>query len=446
MVMTAISKWFKKLSSLGVRESFPSGILRVGLQRLLLLRIFVTFLSVLALAIFENLTSVSLPLPLMAFLLIALGLSLFAGFWRLKTATVISHLEFLGHLLIDVLVLVVLLSVAGGASNPLISYLLVLLAIVATLLPPIFALIFAMSGILIYSFFLIRDLNVDHNDSMVSVQQGQIFELHLVGMWIIFSVSAILISFFLTRLSTAIREREIMLSEVRENELRNEQLVEIGMLAAGTAHAIGTPLSTMSVLLTEIDLSLQERINVGSLKADILTLRQQLTRCKRSLNELVRYYQKDNLEEKEHWPLSEFVSELTDYVTNIHPLTQVDFVMNTNEDPQLTGELSLRHAVINIIENGIIAAAQKVEVRISIPGGSALEILVTDDGPGIPAEVMEKMGEPFISTRKGSMGLGIFLAHAAVQRLGGEIEMYNLEQGGATTLITFPLLLENKTI
>ena len=119
--MTAISKWFKNLSSLGVSESFPSGILRVGLQRLLLLRIFVTFLSVLALAIFENLTSVSLPLPLMAFLLIALGLSLFAGFWRLKTATVISHLEFLGHLLIDVLVLVVLLSVAGGASNPLIS-------------------------------------------------------------------------------------------------------------------------------------------------------------------------------------------------------------------------------------------------------------------------------------------------------------------------------------
>jgi two-component system sensor histidine kinase RegB len=442
--MAAMSGWFGKLSVLGLTDNVQSGILRVGLQRLLLLRIFVTFLSVLALAILENLTPISAPLPLMGILLITLGVSLLAGFWRLKTAKVISHYEFFAHLLIDVLVLIVLLSVAGGASNPLISYLLVLLAIVATLLPPIFAFIFAISGILIYSFFLIRDLNVDHSDSMASMQQGQIFELHLVGMWVIFSVSAILISFFLTRLSSAIREREIMLSEVRENELRNEQLVEIGMLAAGTAHAIGTPLSTMSVLLAEIDLSLQQRVNAESLKEDILTLRQQLSRCKSSLNELVHYYHKDNPKEEENWLLSDFVSELTDYVTNIHPGSQVEFVLETEDDPYLTAELSLRHAVINIIENGIKAAAQKVEVRISSPEGSRLEILVTDDGPGMPTEVMEKMGEPFISTRKDSMGLGIFLANAAVQRLGGEIEMYNLQQGGATTLISFPLSLDNR--
>ena len=442
--MTAMSGWFGKLSSLGLTDNVQSGILRVGLQRLLLLRIFVTFLSVLALAILENLSPISAPLPLMVILLITLGVSLLAGFWRLKTAKVISHYEFFAHLLIDVLVLIVLLSVTGGASNPLISYLLVLLAIVATLLPPIFAFIFALFGILLYSFFLIRDLNVDHSDSMASMQQDQIFELHLVGMWIIFSVSAILISFFLTRLSSAIREREIMLSKVRENELRNEQLVEIGMLAAGTAHAIGTPLSTMSVLLAEIDLALQRRINAESLKEDILTLRQQLSRCKSSLNELVHYYQKDNSKEKENWLLSEFVSEIADYVTNIHPASQVEFVLETKGDPYLTAELSLRHAVINIIENGIRAATRQVEVRISSPKGSRLEILVTDDGPGMPAEVMEKMGEPFISTRKDSMGLGIFLANAAVQRLGGEIEMYNLKQGGATTLIAIPVSLDNR--
>ena len=439
-----MSGWFGKLSSLGLTDNVQSGILRVGLQRLLLLRIFVTFLSVLALAILENLSPISAPLPLMVILLITLGVSLLAGFWRLKTAKVISHYEFFAHLLIDVLVLIVLLSVTGGASNPLISYLLVLLAVVATLLPPIFAFVFAISSILLYSFFLIRDLNVDHSDSMASMQQSQIFELHLVGMWVIFSVSAILISLFLTRLSSAIRDREIMLSKVRENELRNEQLVEIGMLAAGTAHAIGTPLSTMSVLLAEIDLSLQRRINAESLKEDILTLRQQLSRCKSSLNELVHYYQKDNSKEKENWLLSDFVSEIADYVTNIHPASQVEFVLEIKGDPYLTAELSLRHAVINIIENGIRAATRQVEVRISSPEGSRVEILVTDDGPGMPAEVMEKMGEPFISTRKDSMGLGIFLANAAVQRLGGEIEMYNLNQGGATTLIAIPVSLDNR--
>ena len=68
-----------------------------------------------------------------------------------------------------------------------------------------------------------------------------------------------------------------------------------------------------------------------------------------------------------------------------------------------------------------------------------MEISINDDGPGIPTKVMENMGEPFISTRKDSMGLGIFLANAAVQRLGGTIEMFNLKIGGALTLIKLPL-------
>ena len=62
-----------------------------------------------------------------------------------------------------------------------------------------------------------------------------------------------------------------------------------------------------------------------------------------------------------------------------------------------------------------------------------------DDGPGIPTKIMENMGEPFISIRKESMGLGIFLANAAVQRLDGSIEMFNLKSGGALTLIKLPM-------
>ena len=54
-------------------------------------------------------------------------------------------------------------------------------------------------------------------------------------------------------MANAIKVRELNLAEARENEIRNEQLVAIGTLAAGTAHALGTPLSTMAVLLTELD-------------------------------------------------------------------------------------------------------------------------------------------------------------------------------------------------
>jgi len=96
--------------------------------------------------------------------------------------------------------------------------------------------------------------------------------------------------------------------------------------------------------------------------------------------------------------------------------------------------------VVNIVENAIKAANSKVDVRFNISEElpSRFEISIQDDGPGIPDDVMEKLGEPFISRRKESMGLGIFLANAAIERLGGSIEMLNMKEGGALSVIRLP--------
>ncbi|MDP1933158.1 MAG: ATP-binding protein, partial [Gammaproteobacteria bacterium] len=106
----------------------------------------------------------------------------------------------------------------------------------------------------------------------------------------------------------------------------------------------------------------------------------------------------------------------------------------------VSSDLTLRHAVINIIENAIKAAANLVIVSVVLADapGALIEIVIQDDGPGIPVTVMENMGEPFISTRKDSMGLGIFLANAATQRAGGNVEMFNLKTGGAMSIIRIP--------
>ncbi len=71
-------------------------------------------------------------------------------------------------------------------------------------------------------------------------------------------------------------------------------------------------------------------------------------------------------------------------------------------------------------------------------GQELIELIVIDDGPGIPDEVMENLGEPFISVRNQGMGLGIYLANASIQRLGGTIVMSNVT-GGARTRITLPI-------
>lgn len=414
---------------------------RQGLQRLLLLRTFVTVMSAIGLFIFQSMSNLEIPFGFIAALIAAVFVSVFLGFWRLRQSWVVSHGEIFCHLLVDVAFLIVLLLNTGGVSNPLISYLLVLLAVSATVLPRSYVFTFAVGSIVLYTSFLLLDLQTDHDPATEAMEQNTVFQLHLVGMWVIFLVSAILITVFITRMASAIRVRELNLAKARENEMRNEQLVAIGTLAAGTAHALGTPLSTMAVVLTELDKLSSEQLQQADIKDDITILRQQVTRCKDSLTQLIRYYNKDKPVEEEISLLSNLVADIQDYITNIHPTATVTFAIESNGDPEVPSDLSLKHALINIIENGIKAARSRVDVKFQHDKGNPqqIEISVTDDGPGIPSKVMENLGEPFISMRRDSMGLGIFLANAAVQRLHGTIEMFNLKSGGALTVIKLPL-------
>jgi two-component system sensor histidine kinase RegB len=418
---------------------------RIALQRVMMLRMLVTLFAVSGALLFAATAELEISFTLIAGLFAAILLSLAATIWRLRQPWIISSHELFGHLLLDVIFLLIILLYTGGASNPLISYLLVLLAVGATLLTQLYLGIFALLAIGIYTSFLVAELQVgnaiDHSVSHSASQGAESFQLHLVGMWVTFVVSAVLITVFVSRMAAAIRSRELALAEGRENAIRNEQLVAIGTLAAGTAHALGTPLSTMSVLLTDLDKETEESLKQKSIKADISLLKQQVNRCKESLNQLIRFYNKTDHEGSDRQTLGILLHDIQDYIVNIHPAATIQFTLTDNSSTALVSDnLSLKHALINIIENAIKAAASRVNVIFHSAGTGLVEISIQDDGPGIPAEVMENLGEPFISTRKDSMGLGIFLANATVQKLGGSIEMFNLSEGGAMSIIKLPKL------
>ena len=132
---------------------------RIALQRLLQLRAFVTVIGLLGLAILLPFSSIKVPPNAIIGLLIGVAASLVIGFWRLRSAVSLLPLELLVHLLADVVLLILLLTQTGGISNPLISYLLVLLAVSATILPRLMVLSFAAGSIAIYTFFLLIDLS-----------------------------------------------------------------------------------------------------------------------------------------------------------------------------------------------------------------------------------------------------------------------------------------------
>ena len=414
---------------------------RLSLQRLLLLRLLVAVLSILGTFVFHSFSPLELPVSRLIIAAVGVGLTLSIGVWRLRKEVPISELELFAQLVADAAILIFILLATGGASNPLISYLLVLLAVGATILHQRYVNVFAIANIAVYTTFLLSELQAEHSDHMV-----ENFQLHLVGMWVTFVVSAILITLFVTRMAEAIRSRELTLARSRENEMRNEQLVAIGTLAAGTAHALGTPLSTMSVLLTDLDKYSDEELKKMSIKEDISLLRQQVVRCKDSLNQLTRFYNKADRQTRYDGAITTFMDEIQDYIVNIHPRANVRFeIQDSAQSANIPYDLSLRHAVINLVENAIKAANSQVIVTclVSAKPDPLIEIIIQDDGPGIPASVMENMGVPFISTRKDSMGLGIFLANAAIQRASGKIEMFNLKNGGAMSIIRLPLSKTN---
>jgi two-component system sensor histidine kinase RegB len=426
-----------KLFSLNSNELRSSP--RIGLQRLLILRALVTAVTVSGAVIFDYFSPLDVSTQAVAVLLAAIIISVLIGWRQVRSATLISQGTLVVNMLLDFAFVIVLLLYTGGAANPLISYLLVLLAVAATLLSALWANLFAVLAMAVYTAFLVVGIRTDaHGDHMM-----QSFQLHLVGMWVTFVVSAALITVFVSRMAAAIRSRELSLAKFRENEMRNEQLVAIGTLAAGTAHALGTPLSTMAVLLSELDDQTEEDLRSHPLKEDIHLLRQQVVRCKASLDQLTRFYNKNDQQHPGRMRLDAFQNAISDYIVNIHPRAQVQFNKDDGSgDWLLSNDITVRHALINIIENAIRAAQSQVVVSYQLDqdADNLLLISVQDDGPGIPPAVMENMGEPFISTREGNMGLGIFLANASIQRHGGTIEMFNLRDGGARTQIRLPFL------
>lgn len=436
----AINSKFLDLSNiLSPPEREGGSSARRVLLRLIFLRSILAIGSILALLIFQNISGTLITPNLATALITTVALSIGFGFWRLKSSRLISNIELFCHVLIDALVLVVFVLNAGGASNPLISYLLVLLAITATILPRRYVNSFALISMVTYSFLLYLDLQTESN--LHEMGQAHDMQQHLVGMWATFLVSAILIALLITEMTNAIKVREINLAKARDTELRNEQLVAIGGLAAGTAHALGTPLATMAILLTELDKLNAKELKTIEIKEDISLLKEQVLRCRKSLTQLTEHYNRDNPDTHENIIIHELAADIKDYIFNVHPAALVSYTVLCSRNIQVTANLSFRHAVINIIENAIRAAKSETIVTFQLRNRASthLEISVVDDGPGIPTNVMENMGEPFKSTRKESMGLGIFLANAAITRLGGEIEMFNLKVGGALTSISIPL-------
>jgi two-component system sensor histidine kinase RegB len=405
-----------------------------------------------ALVIFISLYGLNFPLrevPLWGILTL-LGVFNWWTWLRLSSLEPIAEIELFIQLSVDVLAITAILYFTGGATNPIAWFFLLPLIITATVLPQEYTwyMVIFTSGCytLLMGFYeplpeiAPQTLHGDGTHLMhAAMMQGHDLELHVFGMWFGFVFSAVLVAYFVVEMANTLRERERRLAEAREQSLRSERVVALGTLAAGAAHEIGTPLGTMAILIHEIENECECADN-GELLEKMKILREQVARCKQALSVMSATAGEIRAEAGHVMPLTAYLDATVESWRRQRRKAVLDYRQaGPLPPPCILAEQTLTHALINILNNAADVSPQGIELIVRWDQERAT-LRIIDHGPGIAPTVSERLGKAPVTTKEQGLGVGLFLAFATIERLGGHIKMAPRPEGGTCTTILLPLV------
>lgn len=383
---------------------------------------------------------------------------------RLQTDDPVTELEVFSQLCIDVFSIAALLYLTGGASNPITWVFLLPLIITAIMLPQSYAWYMVILTTSMYSILIAFNVPLpslephmpnadfatispgmagyDELHKMHQISDNHYYNLHMFGMWFGFVFSAGLVAFFVAELARMLKLRERSLAEAREKALRDERVVALGTLAASAAHDMGTPLGTIAIVVHELmqDYPVKHFPDFNE-KMDIL--QNQVNRCKEALSLMSASAGEMRAESGTVMLVSDYIDSVIFQWRSHKPTAKLQFVIDPKIDPaaEIIAERTLTHTLINILNNAVEASGAKKGVEFHAAWtAKELAVKIRDFGPGFPPEIIEYAGKQPVSSKNKGLGVGLFLAYATVNRLGGKIDINNLETGGASVEISLPIL------
>lgn len=342
------------------------------------------------------------------------------------------------HLLLDIAGLSALLFFSGGVTNPLISLLLPPLAIAALTLPGRRVALLGLIAVTAYGTLLFAYLPLRLADP------GRATWLHLVGMWATFALSALLLAWLIVRMTGQLRARDAALAAAREQALRDERVLAMGTLAAGAAHELGTPLATMALIAGELARDVRLPAELGE---DVAVLRQQLAACKEIVTGLSRRAAAERLER-----LTGIAAQAADrWLQALRERWQARQpkalstlrIESPGTAPTLVPDPRLEQALLNLLDNAARAGGEHSPVEIGLSWTvDRLRIAILDAGPGFAPALLARPGLDPQPPHAAGSGVGLLLTRAAIEQLGGHLELSNPEQGGAQAVIDLPRAAE----
>ena len=355
--------------------------------------------------------------------------------WRLRDPVGVSETELLVQLLGDIVALTTLFYFTGGYSNPFVWMYLLPLAIAAVALNTLYVWLIAMLAVLCYSMLVFFHIPLSHLHVHAGV--GMDLDIHLVGMWLGFVVSAGIFAFFVTRIGQNLREYDRITAEARESALESERMLALGALATAAAHELGTPLATMAVLTREMS---EEYAHIPELQQDLTLLRKQVDRCKDILTSLTSSAGDARAVDTKGIALDDFLENTIQRWRDIRPAVQLSCaIKGTAPAPKIITDLTLGMALINLLDNAADASPERVDIEGEWDH-SLLTLNIRDYGAGMTEEAARHAGTPFFTTkREEGMGLGLYLSRIILGRFNGSVKLDKHPDSGTITCIRLPL-------
>lgn len=374
--------------------------------------------------------SIGIELPLLA-LLPAVALSALVNLalhLRFSAATRLSDRTAALLFGYDIVQLAYLLELTGGLQNPFAILLLLPVAIAASTLARRWALAITILALACVALLALYPTALPWRAGGLRFPP-----LYLVGAWTALSLGVVLVAAYAWSVAEDARRRATALAATQLALAREQELSALGGQAAAAAHLLGSPLGTIAVIAKEL---VRELPADSPLRAEARELLEQAGRCRDILRTLGRRDVDPGQDRFTRAPLSTLLETLTQEFgregvrceVRVEPLDGV-------EEPVVAPMPELRHSLANLIDNAVRFARSQVCVTVR-PSRAGLELVIEDDGPGFSPEVLDWLGEPYLSTRhgEGGLGLGIFIAMTLLARNGGKLHVANKLRGARVTV------------
>ena len=348
--------------------------------------------------------------------------------------TQLSDRSALVFLLIDILQLAVLIYLTGGVVNPFIIFIII---------PSVFAssnlglrtnllLVLTTIFIIIFLTFYSKDLPYPLNDHF----HIDIYYFYSIPLALI--IALVFLNYFAIIFGSESRLRKEALNKMEEIMAKEHEMLSLGGQAAAAAHSLGTPLSTIKIIVQELKDQLKNQKDVIQ---DIDLLSSQVERCNQILKKLSLNPSEEDDFIHEDLSLKDYIKEI---VLSFKETSEKNFILNFDRDSnskKITKSIEIVYGLRNFIGNANKFSSKNIFISLE-SNDEFTKIIIEDDGPGYPMDILSKIGEPYLKSfsvrdkSKSGLGLGLFIGKTLLEKNFASIICKNSKtKSGAEVII-----------